>query len=83
MTEHVVLVGGPEAGRKLTIVKQHTVLNVDVRDRRPDLSRPRRRGRSTRRTAAYRRSEIGVGTALIRRRYVFAGERHAGCGEGD
>ncbi len=71
MDEHVILVGGPEDGRKLLIKEQHDVVHVDVRRRGSDPGQPSRRRQRRPEKAAYRRTARGVGTGLIPRRYVY------------
>lgn len=71
MTDHVILEGGPAAGRKLEVRAGLDTLNVAAKER-DELDRPSRRRRYRgRRDCRYRRTERGVGTGLVPRRYVF------------
>lgn len=68
--DHVVLVGGPAAGRKLSVKAGLEQLNVAAKQLH-DPSRPGRRRERGKRDCRYRRTDRGVGTGLIPRQYKF------------
>lgn len=69
--EHVKLEGGPADGRKLVVKDSPETVTVAPNQRRPDPSRPRRHRGEGKRDCRYRRTDRGVGTGLIPKRYVF------------
>ena len=70
MMEHVKLAGGPADGRKLVVKDSPETITVAANGR-PDPSRPRRRRSEGKRDCRYRRTDRGVGTGTIPKRYVF------------
>jgi hypothetical protein len=70
MMDHVILDGGPAAGRKLVVKAGLEEINVAARER-DEADRPRRRRHAGKRDCRYRRTDRGVGTGLIPRRYRF------------
>ncbi len=77
MREHVKLIGGPADGRRLVVKGEREQITVAAREAvEPDPSTPRRHRRRRpegKRNCRYRRTDRGVGTALIPKRYKYAG----------
>lgn len=69
MKDHVKLAGGPADGRKLVVNADLEFVTVAARERH-DPSRPSRH-RQGKRDCRYRRTDQGVGTGLIPRRYEY------------
>ena len=68
MIDHIKLIGGPAGGRKLEVEAGTEHVTVASRERRD----PARPGRSFgRRDCRYRRTDRGVGTGTIPRRYEY------------
>lgn len=68
--DNAILVGGPAAGRKLVVNAGLEVVTVTARQRH-DPARPGRRREPGKRNCRYRRTDVGVGTGVIPRRYEF------------
>lgn len=69
MMDHAILDGGPAAGRKLVVNAGLEEITVAARER-DEVDRPRRR-RQGKRDCRYRRTDRGVGTGVIPRRYEY------------
>lgn len=66
------LVGGPADGRTLQVKDEPETVTVGASPPRHDPSRPRRHPpREGKRNCRYRRTDRGVGTGMIPKRYEF------------
>lgn len=69
--EHVKLSGGPADGRKLVVKDRPPTITVSARAAR-DHGRPSHHRQEGKRNCRYVRTDRGVGTGLIPKRYRFA-----------